>query len=93
MCCVEAFPGLGVQGVEGLILVRALFLLDGEGEEKERKERKEKQQQQNIPIGKEGFPRAGQTLLARGSQSYPGVAPTSQGGFGVMEVRLSASVP
>jgi hypothetical protein len=29
----------------------------------------------------------------RGSQSYPGVAPTSQGGFGVKEVRLSVSVP
>jgi hypothetical protein len=32
-------------------------------------------------------------ILARGSQSYPGVAPTSRGGFGVMEVRLSASIP
>jgi hypothetical protein len=32
-------------------------------------------------------------ILARGSQSYPGVASTSQGGFGVMEVSLSASVP
>jgi hypothetical protein len=35
-CCGEAFHGLGVQGVKGLILVGALFLLDG-GEEKERK--------------------------------------------------------
>jgi hypothetical protein len=25
-CCGEAFPGLGVKGVEGLILVGALFL-------------------------------------------------------------------
>jgi hypothetical protein len=32
-------------------------------------------------------------ILDRGSQSYPGVAPTSQGGFGVMEVRFSVSVP
>jgi hypothetical protein len=29
MCCGEAFHGLRVQGVEGLILVGALFLLDG----------------------------------------------------------------
>jgi hypothetical protein len=27
MCCGEAFPRLGVQGVEGLILVGALFTL------------------------------------------------------------------
>jgi hypothetical protein len=32
-------------------------------------------------------------ILDRGSQSYPGVAPTSQGGFGVTEVRFSASIP
>jgi hypothetical protein len=32
-------------------------------------------------------------ILARSSQSYRGVAPISQGGFGVMEVRLSASIP
>jgi hypothetical protein len=31
-------------------------------------------------------------ILARSSQNYPSVAPLSQGGFGVMEVRLSASV-
>jgi hypothetical protein len=37
MCCREAFSSLGVQGVEGLILVSALFLLDGGGEKKERK--------------------------------------------------------
>jgi hypothetical protein len=47
--CGEAFPVLVVQGVEGLILVSALFL--------------------------------------------PCMAPTSQGGFEVIEVRLSASVP
>jgi hypothetical protein len=41
MCCVQAFPGLGVQGVEGLILVGALFPLDGGGEEKERRKKKE----------------------------------------------------
>jgi hypothetical protein len=28
-CCGEAFPRVGVQGVRGLILVGALFLLDG----------------------------------------------------------------
>jgi hypothetical protein len=44
-----SFPQLGVQGVEGLILVGALF--------------------------------------------PPSVAPMSQGGFGVMELMLSASVP
>jgi hypothetical protein len=32
-------------------------------------------------------------ILDKGSQSYPGVAPISQGGFGATEVRLSASVP
>jgi hypothetical protein len=32
-------------------------------------------------------------ILARSSQNYPKVAPTSQGGFGVMELRLSASIP
>jgi hypothetical protein len=31
-------------------------------------------------------------ILARSSQSYSGMAPTSQGGFEVMEVRFSASV-
>jgi hypothetical protein len=31
-------------------------------------------------------------ILSRGSQNYPSVAPMSQGGFGVMEVRLSASI-
>jgi hypothetical protein len=30
-------------------------------------------------------------ILARGSQSYSGVTPTSQGGFGVTEIGLSAS--
>jgi hypothetical protein len=32
-------------------------------------------------------------ILARGSQSYPGVGPTLQGVFGVMEVRLSLLYP
>jgi hypothetical protein len=31
--------------------------------------------------------------LTKSSQSYPGVAPTSQGGFGVTEVRLSTLKP
>jgi hypothetical protein len=39
--CVEAFNGVGVQDVESLILVGALFLLDG-GMRKEEKERKQK---------------------------------------------------
>jgi hypothetical protein len=32
-------------------------------------------------------------ILSRISQNYPSVAPMPQGGFGVMEVRLSDSVP
>jgi hypothetical protein len=32
-------------------------------------------------------------ILARISQNYPSVVPASQGGFGVMELRLSASIP
>jgi hypothetical protein len=59
--CGEAFPGIGVQGVEGLILVGALFPLDGGGGvEKERRKKKRKK----IAMMKEGFPRAGPTLLA-----------------------------
>jgi hypothetical protein len=42
-------------GVKDLLLVSALFSLDGRGEEKERK---------RIAMGKEGFPGAGPTLLA-----------------------------
>jgi hypothetical protein len=44
----------------------------------------------------EFFPASGMTaviILARSSQSYPAVAPTSQAGFVVIEVRLSVSVP
>jgi hypothetical protein len=52
-CCGEAFSGLEFQGIKGLILVSALFLLDG-GEERERKK---------ITVGKEDFPR-----LCNGSQ-------------------------
>jgi hypothetical protein len=37
MCCGEAFPSLGIQGVESLILVGALCLLNRGGEEKESK--------------------------------------------------------
>jgi hypothetical protein len=32
-------------------------------------------------------------ILARSCHSYPRLVPMSQGGFGVMGVRLSASVP
>jgi hypothetical protein len=32
-------------------------------------------------------------ILARSSQNYPSVTTMSQGGFGVMELRLSTSVP
>jgi hypothetical protein len=49
MCCGEAFHRLGVQDVEDLIMIGALFT--------------------------------------------PSVTPTSQGGFGVTELRLSASIP
>jgi hypothetical protein len=42
MCCGEAFPSLGVQGVEGLILVGALFPLDGGGEKKRGKKEEKK---------------------------------------------------
>jgi hypothetical protein len=52
----EAFPGLGVWSVEGLILVGPLFPLDGE-EEKERKKKK-------IAMRKECFPRSRPVLLA-----------------------------
>jgi hypothetical protein len=31
-------------------------------------------------------------IFVRGSQSYPGVTPISQGGFGATEFMLSASV-
>jgi hypothetical protein len=64
----EAFHGLGVQGFKVLILVGALFLLDGgkgrEGKKKEEKERKKKRRKKKITMGKEGFSRAGPTLLA-----------------------------
>jgi hypothetical protein len=42
----EAFPGLGVWSVEGLILVGPLFPLDGE-EEKERKKKRERKKEKN----------------------------------------------
>jgi hypothetical protein len=32
-------------------------------------------------------------ILSRGSQTYQGVAPTSQGGFGVTKFRVSTSIP
>jgi hypothetical protein len=54
-CCGEAFPGLGVQGVEGLILVGALFPLDGGREEKER-EKKEERKGKKHCHGEGGFP-------------------------------------
>jgi hypothetical protein len=54
-CCGEAFPSQGVQVVEGMILVGALFPLDGGEEEKERKKNCHEEG---------GFPGAGPTLLA-----------------------------
>jgi hypothetical protein len=54
----EAFHSLGVQDVESLILVDALFPLDG-GRRKERRKKEKK-----IAVGEEGFPRAGPALLA-----------------------------
>jgi hypothetical protein len=58
-CCGEAFPGLGVQGVVGLNLLGALFLLDGG----RRREEKKKEKTKNCH-GNEGFPGAGPTFLA-----------------------------
>jgi hypothetical protein len=55
MCYGKAFHGIGVQGFESLILLGALFLLDGGGEEKERGKK--------ITMGREGFPRPGLNLL------------------------------
>jgi hypothetical protein len=52
----EDFPGLGVQGVKGLILDGALSLLD-RGMKREEKKK-------TMAMGKEGFPRAGHALLA-----------------------------
>jgi hypothetical protein len=67
MCCEEAFPGLGVQGVEDLILVGALFLLNGgsrrEGKKKENR-KQERKKKKNIDVEKEDFPRPGLALLA-----------------------------
>jgi membrane protein implicated in regulation of membrane protease activity len=59
----EAFLGLWVQGVEGLILVGALFLLDGRRRERKEKE-KRKERRIKITMGKEGLPGAGPSLLA-----------------------------
>jgi hypothetical protein len=117
----EAFHELVVHGVEGLILVGALFLLDGERRREGKKKRKEGRKKS--PWGRrvspgldppcwlcsrsqllgaicgsvfEVFPPPSVTaaiILAKSSQSYPSVAPTSQGGFGVTEHSLSASVP
>jgi hypothetical protein len=50
-CCGEAFHRLEIRGVEGLILVGVLFLLDG-------------RQEKNNCCGKEAFPRARSALLA-----------------------------
>jgi hypothetical protein len=47
----ESFPSLGVQGVEGLILIVALFLLDGGGEKKERKKKKYHHVEGGFPQG------------------------------------------
>jgi hypothetical protein len=41
----ESFPILGVQGIEGLILVGALFPLDGGGERRKKKKIKEEKKQ------------------------------------------------
>jgi hypothetical protein len=46
----EAFHGLGVQGVKGLILVGALFLLDGGRRRKEKKKKKKKEKK--LPLGR-----------------------------------------
>jgi hypothetical protein len=51
----EAFPGLGVQSVESLILVGALFLLDGgrrrEGKKKEKMKEKKFLWRRRVSLG------------------------------------------
>jgi hypothetical protein len=59
MWCGQAFLGLEFQDVESLILVGALFLLDGRRRREQRKKKREKHH-----MGEEGFPRAGSALLA-----------------------------
>jgi hypothetical protein len=58
----EAFHGLGVQSVEGLILVGALFMLDGGKRREKKKIRKE--DRKKFTMGKEGFLEDGPALLA-----------------------------
>jgi hypothetical protein len=58
--CGEAFQGLGIQDVESLILVGALFLLVGG----RRRERKKKEKRKKIAMVKEGFLWARPALLA-----------------------------
>jgi hypothetical protein len=54
----NAFHGLGVQNVESLILIVALFVLDGG----RRREGKKKEKKKKIAMGKEGSSRAGPPL-------------------------------
>jgi hypothetical protein len=49
----EPFPGLGVQGVESLILVGVLFPFDGGRREGKKKEKKKEKKN---PCRKGGFP-------------------------------------
>jgi hypothetical protein len=62
MWCGEPFHWLGIQDVKSLILVGALFLLDGG------RRRggiiKNKKEEEKISVGKEGFPSTRPTLLA-----------------------------
>jgi hypothetical protein len=59
MWCGEAFHGIGVQDVESLIVVNALFPLD----RGRRREGKKKEKENKITMGKEGFPGAGPASL------------------------------
>jgi hypothetical protein len=55
---VQAFHGLGIHNAESLILVDALFLLDGV------RRREAKKKEKKITMWEEGFPWAGPALLA-----------------------------
>jgi hypothetical protein len=55
-CCGEAFLRLGAQGVEGLILVGALFLIDGRRRRERQIKRKEERKKKKNCHGEIRFP-------------------------------------
>jgi hypothetical protein len=64
ICCQEVFLWLGIQGSECLIVVGALFPLDGGRRREGKKKEKRKEKRKKITVGKEGFPRAGPAFLS-----------------------------